>query len=308
MWDVLIVGAGPAGLSAALWLGRCRRRVLVIDDDRPRNAAAQALHGFLSRDGIPPLELLRISREQLARYDGVALRAGKVTDAKRLQDGFEVVDAGGGRFAARMLLLTTGVVDALPEIPGLGACYGRSVHHCPYCDGWEWRDRPIAVHGTGRKGLKLALELTAWTDDIVLCTDGPAHLGAADYDRLDRLGIGVRTDRIVRLDAHDGWLQNIVFETEPPLARHALFVRTDCPRRSALAESLGCAVNEEGELHTSAHGTTNVPRLYVAGDASRDIQLAVMAAAEGAAAALHMNAVLTEARIAETEANACNIT
>src|SRR6266498_1985967 len=135
MFDVIIVGAGPAGLSAALILGRCRRRVLVCDIGHPRNAASHALHGFLTRDGIEPAELLRIAREQLHPYDSVELRAVEVTDATRVEHRFEVSLNDGGHLSCRKLLLATGVVDQVPAIAGIEMLYGRSVFHCPYCDG-----------------------------------------------------------------------------------------------------------------------------------------------------------------------------
>src|SRR5512145_1338248 len=144
LWDAIVVGAGPAGLSAALILGRCRRRVLVFDMGRPRNARARELHGFLSRDGTPPLQLLRVAREQLRKYRTVALRRGEVTDVRARKEGYTIV-VKGRRLRARFVLLATGVVDHLPDVPDLRRYYGRGVYHCPYCDGWENRDLPLVV-------------------------------------------------------------------------------------------------------------------------------------------------------------------
>ncbi len=171
--DVVIVGAGPAGLSAALMLGRCRRSVLVVDHGRNRNAASHALHGFLTRDGTPPAEFLRLAREELAQYATVELRAGEVVDAECRSDSFCVTLASGEEVPSRKLLLATGVVDNLPEVPGFRELYGRSVFHCPYCDGWELRDQPLAIYGRGDRGVGVALELTAWSRDLVLCTRRP---------------------------------------------------------------------------------------------------------------------------------------
>jgi thioredoxin reductase len=291
--DVLIVGAGPAGLSAALVLGRSRRQVVVCDHGRPRNAASRALHGYLTRDGIPPRELLKIGREQLRTYETVEIRNVQVTGARNVAGGFEATLADGERLVARKLLLATGLVDEVPRIEGIEAFYGRSVHHCPYCDGWEWRDRPLAAYGRERKGIKMALRLTAWSRDLVLCTDGPAELAADERACLERLGIPVRSERIVRLEGVDGRLERLVFDEGSTLARSALFFNTGCPQQSGLARSLGCDLGTEGSPKAGDHGKTNVPGLYVAGDASRDVQLAIIAAAEGAAAAVHIHSTLT---------------
>lgn len=294
-YDVVVVGAGPAGLSAALILGRCRRSVLVCDTGRPRNARSQALHGYLTRDGIPPLEFLRIAREQLAQYDTVALRHVQVTDASCREDGrFDVTLAGGERVRSRKLLLATGVVDNLPAIDGLSEMYGRSVFHCPYCDGWELRDRPIAIYGRGARGLGLSLELTAWSRDLVLCTDGPSEIDGDGLERLRRSRIEVRDAAIARLEGRDGILEHIVFADGARLARCALFFTTGQAQRSDLSLRLGCEVNEKGTVRTGHYEATHLRGLYVAGDASRAVQWVVVAAAEGAEAAFAINTDLIE--------------
>ena len=290
--DVVIVGAGPAGLSAALILGRCRRRVLVCDTDRPRNAAARALHGFLSRDGIPPAELRRIGREQLARYDTVQLREVEVAGGSRTVNGFEVTLGTGERVVCRKLLLSAGVQDMLPEVAGIEQFYGRSVFHCPYCDGWEVRDRPLAVYGRGEHGTGLALELTVWSPDLVLCTDGPADLDDRDRQRLARHRISLREERIARLEGRDGILEHVVFTDGAALARRAMFFASGQHQGSPLASQLGCEFTPKGAVRTGDYETTSVPGLYVAGDASRFVQLAIVAASEGAEAAIAINTAL----------------
>ena len=288
MYDVIIVGAGPAGLSAALMLGRCRRRVLLCDTGRPRNAASHAMHGFLSRDGMPPREFLRIAREQLQQYDTVEVRDMEVTVAECRDSRFHVELSDGSAFLSRKLLIATGVVDKLPDIPGFADLYGRSVFHCPYCDGWEVRDRPLAIYGRGARGLGLSLELTGWSRDLVLCTDGPPELDADDLARLARHGIPVRRERIVSLEGPER-LEQIVFESGEPLARHALFFTTGQEQQSDLAIRLGCHMNEKGTVHTGKYESTHLPGVYVAGDASRAVQWVVVAAAEGAEAAFSIN-------------------
>jgi len=288
MYDVVIVGAGPAGLSAALMLGRCRRRVLVCDTGRPRNAASRAMHGFLTRDGIPPPEFLAIAREQLRQYDTIELRDIEVTDATCVESRFQVTLESGERFVSRKLLIATGVMDNLPAIPGFAELYGVSVFHCPYCDGWELRDQPIAIYGRGARGLGLSLELTGWSRDLVLCTDGPSELSDEERARLDRNRISIREDRVVRLETGER-LERIVFASGDPLPRRALFFTTGQTQQSYLAHGLGCEINEKGTVRTGKYETTHLPGLYVAGDASRAVQWVVVAAAEGAEAAFAIN-------------------
>jgi thioredoxin reductase len=294
MFDVIIVGAGPAGLSAALMLGRCRRRVLVCDTGRPRNAASHALHGYLTRDGLAPREFLAIARRELATYDTVELRDVEILDAECIDGRFRVTMAGGGEARARKLLLATGVVDNLPEIDGFRELYGRSVFHCPYCDGWEVRDQPLAIYGRGDRGLGLSLELTTWSRDLVLCTDGPSEIDGDGRGRLERNGISVREDRVARLEGRDGILERIVFADGSDLRRRALFFTTGQSQRSSLSNQLGCEFNDKGTVRTGKYETTHLSGLYVAGDASRAVQWVVVAASEGAEAAFAINTDLTK--------------
>lgn len=289
MHDVVIVGGGPAGLSAALILGRCSRRVLVCDDGHPRNEASHAMHGFLSRDGMAPSEFLRVAREQLRPYETVELRHVTVTDARCEEGGFVTTLQDGESIRSRKLLIATGVRDNVPAIDGLRELYGRSVFHCPYCDGWEVRGQPLAVYGREEKGYGLALELTAWSRDILLCTGGPAGLDAGQRARLERNGITVREDRVQRVEGRDGVLERIVFDHGPPAARRALFFTTGQDQQSALATRLGCEFNDKGTVRTGKYETTHLPGLFVAGDASRAVQWVVVAAAEGAEAAFAIN-------------------
>lgn len=295
-YDVVIVGGGPAGLSAALVLGRCRRRVLVCDAGQPRNAASRHLHGYLTRDGVNPREFLRLGRMELQRYGTVEVRDVQVTDTRCDSSGFTTELASGEMIHSRKLLLATGVVDNVPEIEGVLELYGRSIFHCPYCDGWELRDQPVAVYGRGERGYGLSLELTGWTRDLVLLTDGACELDEERRDRLERNGITVREEKVLRVEGRDGALECIHLEGGQPLLRRALFFTTGQEQRSQLAVSLGCEFNDKGTVRTGKYETTHLHGLYVAGDASRAVQWVIVAAAEGAEAAYSINqALITEA-------------
>jgi thioredoxin reductase len=288
-YDVVIVGGGPAGLSAALVLGRCVRRVLVCDSGRYRNARSHALHCYLGHDGIAPADLLATSRQQLTRYDTVSLIGEPVVELRREGERFAVRLGGGDHVHARRLLVASGVVDEVPKLAGIDALYGRSIHVCPYCDGWEHREAPVAVYGRGGKGAGLALMLRQWTSDLVLCTDGDGDLSPADLQRLGKRGVRVMEHPIAGLEGADGRLRAICFKDGSALVRQALFFNTDQHQRSTLLEELGCHYDEKGGVVCDDNGLTTVAGVYVAGDASRDVQLVIIAAAEGARAAITIN-------------------
>jgi thioredoxin reductase len=289
MLDVVIVGAGPAGSNAALLLGRCRRKVVVVDSGRLRNASARHMHGFLTRDGIAPAEFLRIAHAQLRPYENVELRPGTASTARRDGDHFAVVLKDGTRLRSRKLLLATGVVDHLPPIEGVEAFYGSSVFHCPYCDGWEVRDQRLAVYGRGDKGVGLARTLIGWSRKLVVCTDGPARLRDEDRAWLARNRLAVRQERVAGLEGADGRLERVVFAHGDPLPCRALFFNTAQAQRSTLPAQLGCQMTPKGAVEKRGRCKTSVPGLYVAGDASKDVQMVISAAAEGAVAAFAIN-------------------
>jgi len=293
IYDTVVIGGGPAGLSAGLVLGRCMRHALVCDDGRYRNARSDALHCYMGHDGIRPAELLDRARTQLTPYDTISTLGSSVTSVKREDHRFAVAFKTGASVRARSIIVATGVVDELPPIPGIEALFGKSVHVCPYCDGWEHRNAPVAVYGRGDKGTKFAMLLRQWTDDLVLCTDGNP-LSAEQEDRLRRRGVEVREQAIESLLEKNGCLETIRFKGGEALPRRALFFTTDQHPRSPLLEGVGCAYDQKGGLACDGDGKTNIPGVYVAGDVSRDVQLAIIAAAEGARAALAVNSYLLD--------------
>lgn len=291
LYDVLVIGGSVAGLSAALLLGRCRRRVLVCDAGEPRNRFSRAMHGFLSRDGIPPAEFLRVSREQLAAYPGVQLHAGRGDHIERTPEGFALRTTAAETFHGRYVLLATGIADELPPLPGIESFYGRSVHHCPYCDGWEHRDQAIAVWGRGPATFELAEEMRLWSDDVLYCADG-THLTTEEETRLRARGVAVENRPISALVGTDDRLQIIRFRDGGAVARDALFFTAPQRPQSDLARQLGCDYADGGCLRVGDEVTTNVPAVFAAGNATSGLQLAIVAAAEGARAAHAINCAL----------------
>ena len=295
--EVIVIGGGAAGLSAALVLGRACRDVLLIDDDRPRNAASRAIHGFLTRDGITPAEFRRLGREQLACFPNIRMQDGHVTGVvPRAGGGFDVTMANA-TVCCRKVVIATGVVDNVPDVEGFAKHYGRGIFHCPFCDGWEVRARALAAYGNGAKGAGLALELLGWSTDVVVCTDGPSEISDTDRARLDRNGIEVIEDRVVAFQGDDECLREIVFARRPPLPRAAVFFSLGQQQASPLAGSLGCQFDQKGTVDTARHESTNVPGVFVVGDASRNLQWVALAAAEGAEAAF----AIVKALIAESQ-------
>src|SRR5688572_31341119 len=217
--DVIVVGAGPAGLSAALVLARACRTVLVFDHGHPRNGSAVAMHGYLTRDGVAPHDFRAFAREELARYPEVRIVDLEVTEAACRDGAFHVGTIDNQHFSSKKLLLATGVVDHVPDIPGLREMYGRSVFHCPYCDGYEVRDKRLAVYGCEERGYGLAIELLGWSKDVVLVSDGPCGIDAKGLARLAKLHVEVREEKVTRLEGTGGQLARIVFESGDSIDR-----------------------------------------------------------------------------------------
>lgn len=303
MFEVIVVGGGPAGLNAALTLGRQRRQALLVDSGKPRNAPAEEMHMFLSRDGFPPAELTRIARAELAAYTTVEVRDALVTAVSGEIDDFTVEFADGSRERARRLVLSTGQVDVLPEVDGLAALFGRGVYHCPFCHGFEAAEKPLAVLGDDFSQAMLALYLAdRFAMDVVLCANGPLRVGDELRASLAGAGIPVREEPVVRVSGVDGAV-TVHFGSGEPLDRAAVFHRPAAKQHSPFAEALGCEILPDGCVRVDATQRTTVPGVYAAGDSARLAELAgptpfvITAAADGAKAAVWLEQDLFRAGI-----------
>jgi thioredoxin reductase len=293
--DVVVIGGGPAGLSAALCLGRARRSVLVVDAGAPRHAVAEGVHNFLTRDGLPPAELRVVAWEQMRPYATVRRHAGTVAAVERQGDGWRVATDAGDAWTADTVLLATGVVDQHPTIPGYDALWGGSIFHCPYCHGWEVRDQPLAVLGDPAALAQMAPLLAGWSDDVVACTDGAPMEPAIEQDLLAR-GVAVRTAPVIELEGRAGALETIRFADGTRLARHALFVVAS-PRLPALVAGLGLDLDEQGFVRVDGDGATSTPGLFAAGDLTSRRHQVIEAAAQGLRAGMAINRRLAFARV-----------
>ncbi|MGH8137553.1 MAG: NAD(P)/FAD-dependent oxidoreductase [Steroidobacteraceae bacterium] len=299
-WDVVIVGAGPAGLSAALILGRCRRRVLLSDAGTPRSWAAHRMHGFLSRDGMELNAFRATSLGQLTKYPDVTFNPTEVTAmARGSNQRFSVRLRDGSEHVCRKILLASGVFDQLPDLPGIEQFFGTTVHPCPYCEGWEMQDLPIAIYGLGIRGFEMARAITAWSSDLLLCTDGTARLSADQRRQLSANGVEIITERIAGLLGESGQLQAIQFANGDVRPRRALFFDTPSQPQSRLAQQLGCRMTRSGSIHCGQYEASSVPGVYAAGNILKDVQLSIVAAAEGARAAFGINLSLTREDFAQ---------
>ena len=290
---MIVIGGGAAGLSAALVLGRARRRVAVIDAGEPRNAPAAHMQGYLSRDGMSPAALLERGREEAGSY-GVEFVADAVVS---VEPGFSVRLAGGDSMEARRLLIATGATDVLPEIPGAKERWGRDFLHCPYCHGWEVRDRPIGVLSTGEGSVEHAQLLRQWSDDVVFFANGH-ELPAVEREQLEARGIDVVDGKVQRLVVEQGELTGVALEAGRIVSREAVFIRPNMQARGGdLFEQLGCEVDALGFLQVGEAGRTSVAGVWAAGNVANPRAQVITAAGEGSAAAIAINADLVQEEV-----------
>lgn len=294
MVDVLIVGGGVAGLSAAMYLGRFRHKVMVVDSQKPANRFTHAAHNFFSRDGIAPSELLTIGREQLRPYETVQIHSGDVRQIVPDDGQFAVTLNDGSHFMTQKVLLASGMKDTLPPVAGIEPFWGRSVFHCPYCDGWEQRDQPVAIYANGDGAVHLAKLLRVLTADVVICTDGAATFDARVADSLRAHGIQIIETPVERFEGQETQVERIVFADGTTLPRKAIFVRPITSQHSDFAAQLGCEMTENGLVKIDMLGRTTTKGVYAAGDMASPVRQLIVAAMQGGMAGVGINVDLVE--------------
>ncbi|MCZ8378411.1 NAD(P)/FAD-dependent oxidoreductase [Mycobacterium sp. CPCC 205372] len=289
IWDCVVVGGGAAGLSAALVLGRARRRTLVVDAGTQSNLSAHGIGGLLGFDGRAPAELYAAGRAELAAYPSVELRTGEVVDAQRADGGFTLLLQDDRRVTARRIVLAGGMSYDIPALTGVDRLWGRSVFHCPFCHGWEVRDQPVAVLARGPRAVHASLLLRGWSDDVVVLTDGPADLDSEDRARLTAAGVHIDERPVAGLRIVDDGLEAIEFTEGASIDRRALMVTPRLRQRSPLAAQLGVRFQESHPLADDAVAVdalqrTSVPGVFAAGDVCVQVPQVAAAVAAGSLA------------------------
>lgn len=290
LYDCAIIGGGPAGLNAALVLGRSRRKTLLFDDDNGRNLVTRESHGFITRDGIEPEEFKRLGRKDIAKYDCVEIKEQRIVSVHRITEThYELVTENGDIYHSIKIIIAAGLKEEQPNIPDIEKFYGTSLFSCPYCDGWELRDQPLAVIAD-KQVFELAKKIYTWSRDLIVFTNGEGRLEEEDKQKLLRKGIKVVEDIIDGLEGDNGQLRSVRLEDGTLIDRVGGFVTPLWSHATPFAKELGCKLSEHGGILTDGYGRTNVWNVYAAGDASLIVpsQL-VIAAGEGSAAAIGVN-------------------
>jgi thioredoxin reductase len=289
IWDVIIVGGGPAGLNAAVVLGRCRRSVLLYDSGSYRNRWSHGMHNYLTQDDILPSDFISICHKELEKYGVRRINKTVVRARQNKEDLFEVEDENGNIHQSKKLLIATGLKDNIPEIEGFKEMYGKSVFHCPYCDGWEVRNKKLGVYARNKNGAELALSLKGWSPFVKLYTDGKDKVKGEQKKQLKENEIPVIKTAISKLEGNDGQLKKIIFKNGEEDECDAIFFVNGYTQQCDLAEVFNCELSKKGVVVTNRFQQTSTHGLFVAGDADKDVQFVVVAAAEGAKAGVVIN-------------------
>lgn len=290
--DSIIIGGGPAGLNAALVLGRARRNVAVIDAAQARNRVTQKAHNFLTREGISPGEFRRIAKEQISAFPSVQFVEDTATSIEGSDGSFQVTTAEGLVLQAKKILFAVGKKDLPLDLNGLSEVYGKTAFVCPYCDGWELRDQPLVLIVNGARALHLAQIITGWTSTYTICTNGPGEMTDEQRHELQQHGVPVYESPVQRIESQDGIVQRVVLQDGNQIECRGVFFAPKLSIGSDLPQSLGCEVNELGTVIVDERAKTTVPGVFSAGDAASEYHQAIAAASLGALSAVSINSEL----------------
>ena len=301
LFDCAIIGGGPAGLNAALILGRARRNVMLFDNDNARNAITQESHGFITRDGIKPKKFREIAHKEIARYPSVISANREVTSVSKKKSKFELVTSKKERYESKTIIISTGLKDVLPSIDNIHDYYGKSLFHCPYCDGWELRNKPLVIIiGEQAQGFHFIQTIYNLSKDLIVCTNGDLFENSGQKRFLNNKGIRIIEYKIKKFVGKNGQMEKVVFENGESASRRGGFVMPQMIQASDFGKQLGCKYNSLGGIAVDSFGRTNIKGIYAAGDASvvNPAQI-IIAAAEGVRAAAGVNSDLTQKEFLE---------
>lgn len=293
--DCAVIGGGPAGLNAALVLGRSRRKTILFDDNKPRNTVTSESHGFITRDGINPQDLKRIAQEELSNYPDVRTEKQRAHRINKENSLFKVETENGKVYSAKKIILATGFQEVLPDIPQVKDFYGKSLFNCPFCDGWELRDRPLAVVADDHKAFHLAKLVSNWTNDLIVFTNGKEVISPEEQELLKSKDIRINEKKIATFIGEEGMLEKIQFEDGTSVLREGGFITTEWIQAASFKSSLEYTLNKQGGIATDSWQRTETEGVFACGDTriAGPSQL-IIAAAEGCMAAMSVNAALTE--------------
>ncbi|WP_343674592.1 NAD(P)/FAD-dependent oxidoreductase [Chitinophaga sp.] len=288
-FEVIIIGGSYAGLQAGMTLGRALRKVLIIDSGNPCNAQTPHSHNFLTRDGETPAAITKVALEQLKAYNTVQLLHGKAVKGEKYDKGFSVTTEAGETFTAKKLIITTGIKDLMPEIPGVAACWGISVIHCPYCHGYEVAKQPTGILGNGEGGFETVKLIQHWTKDLTLFTNGPCSLTDEMVAQVKKKNINI-IETPVKAIIHDkGYLSAVELADGTKVPLKAVYARLPFIQHSDIPAQLGCELTESGHIKVADFGKTSVEGVYAAGDNCSMLRGVPNAVAAGLAAAAFLN-------------------
>ncbi|MBN9286210.1 MULTISPECIES: NAD(P)/FAD-dependent oxidoreductase [unclassified Flavobacterium] len=289
VFDVIIIGGSYSGLAAAMALGRALKNVLVIDSGLPCNRQTPHSHNFLTQDGRTPKEIAAIAKQQVAVYDTVSFVAGKAVSGEKKANGFSIQTESGEIWQASQLIFATGIRDVLPAIKGIAESWGISVLHCPYCHGYEVRNRKTGIIGNGEVAFEQAKLIANWTKELTVFTNGAATFTGIQRDKLAQHGISIEEKELVALEHTNGQVRNVVFADHSKKAVDVLYIRSPFEQHCGIPEMLGCELTEEGYLKTDASQETTVSGIYACGDNASRMRTVANAVATGTAVGMGLS-------------------